>query len=292
MKHARILVNNQPVHGIVQGDWIVLDNGERVAVDSADYLCPIEPRQVLATHLTYRSRCVEYKMTRIPDYPAFFIKPLNSVSHHNATVARPRGCKFLNYEGEVAIVIGKRCKNVSIEEALDYVAGYTICNDFGLHEFRHADRGAMVRVKGQDGFGPMGPFLVDAADVDPNTMMLRTYVNGEMVQEANVGQDLMFSFAYQVADLSRVITLEANDVILSGTPANSRPVQVGDVVEVEVSGIGRLRNTIVELDYDLKPVGIPTEITPSTLHVALAMPEDEAAVRVAEYRDQPSHRDA
>ena len=102
----------------------------------------------------------------------------------------------------------------------------------------------------------------------------------------------MFSFAYQVADLSRVITLEANDVILSGTPANSRPVQVGDVVEVEVSGIGRLRNTIVELDYDLKPVGIPTEITPSTLHVALAMPEDEAAVRVAEYRDQPSHRDA
>ena len=284
MKHARILVNNQPVQGIVQGDQIVLDNGATVAVESASYLSPIEPRQILATHLTYYSRCVEYKMKKIPEYPAFFIKPLNAVSHHNAPVARPRGCKFLNYEGEVAVVIGKRCKNVAIDEALRYVRGYTICNDFGLHEFRHADRGAMVRVKGQDGFAPLGPFLVDAADVDPNELMLRTYVNGQMVQEAHIGTDLMFSFAYQIADLSRVITLEPNDVILTGTPANSRPVDIGDVVEVEVSGIGRLRNIIVELDYDLQPVGIPTEVTPNTLHVALAMPEDEAERCVAEFR--------
>ncbi|MCE7982247.1 MAG: FAA hydrolase family protein [Caldilinea sp. CFX5] len=284
MKHARIRYNGQPQAGVVVGDQIRLADGATVPVASADYLCPIEPRQVLATHLTYRSRCVEYKMTKIPEYPAYFVKPLNSVSHHNAPVARPRGCKFLNYEGEVAVVISKRCKNVSIDQALDYVRGYTICNDFGLHEFRHADRGAMVRVKGQDGFGPMGPFLVDRDDVDPDSLILRTYVNGQVVQEAQVGSDLMFSFAYQVADLSRVITLEPNDVILTGTPANSRPVTVGDVVEVEVSGIGRLRNTIVELDYDLQPVGIPPEVTPNTLHVALAMPEDEAARRVGEFR--------
>jgi 5-oxopent-3-ene-1,2,5-tricarboxylate decarboxylase/2-hydroxyhepta-2,4-diene-1,7-dioate isomerase len=284
MKHARVLYNGQPQAGVVVGDSIQLAGGATVAVGSADYLCPIEPRQVFATHLTYRSRCVEYKMSKIPEHPAFFIKPLNSVSHHNAPVARPRGCQFLNYEGEVALVIGKRCKNVTLAEALDYVRGYTLCNDFGLHEFRHADRGAMVRVKGQDGFGPMGPFLVDQADLNPDELVLRTYVNGKVVQEAHVGQDLMFSFAYQVADLARVITLEANDVILTGTPANSRPVQVGDVVEVEVHGIGRLRNTIVELDYDLQPVGIPTEVTPATLHVALAMPEDEAARRVAEFR--------
>ena len=104
-----------------------------------------------------------------------------------------------------------------------------------------------------------------------------------MVQEAHTGSDLIFSFAYQVADLSRLITLEPGDVLLTGTPANSRPVEIGDVVAVEVEGIGRLENTVIELNHDLAPIGIPPEITANTLHVALAMPEDEAEQRVAEY---------
>ena len=242
----------------------------------------LEPSKIVATHLSYRSRCDEYRMAAPPRWPSYFLKPPSSVSGHEAEVARPRGCRFLNYEGEIAVVIGRRCSGVSRAEALDHVAGYTVANDFGVHDFRHIDRGSMLRVKGQDGFCPLGPALVDAADVDPTALVVRTFVNGERVQEGDTAEDLLFPFDYQVADVSRLITLEPGDVLLTGTPANSRPVEPGDVVEVEVEGIGRLRNRIVELDRDLEDVGAPPEVTAQTLHVALAMPEDQAEAEVAE----------
>jgi 5-oxopent-3-ene-1,2,5-tricarboxylate decarboxylase / 2-hydroxyhepta-2,4-diene-1,7-dioate isomerase len=247
----------------------------------ATFLPAVEaPSKILATHLTYRSRAVEYKMAKLPEEPSYFMKPPSSVSAHGATVGRPRGCRFLNYEGEIAVVIGERCSGVSIEDALRYVRGYTVANDWGIHDFRHADRGSMLRVKGQDGFCPLGPALVDAADVDPDDLTIRTFVNGEMVQEGNTGDDLMFSFAYQVADLARLVTLEPGDVLLTGTPANSRPVEPGDVVAVEVDGIGRLENTVVEVDRDLEVAGEQPLVTANTLHVALSIPEDEAERQV------------
>jgi 5-oxopent-3-ene-1,2,5-tricarboxylate decarboxylase/2-hydroxyhepta-2,4-diene-1,7-dioate isomerase len=122
---------------------------------------------------------------------------------------------------------------------------------------------------------------VDAADVDPDDLTIRTYRNGELVQEGHTGTDLIFSFAYQIADVARLITLEPGDVLLTGTPANSRPVEPGEVVAVEVEGIGRLENTVVELDRDLEPVGEQPAVTANTLHVALALPEDEAERQVA-----------
>ena len=255
---------------------ITLDDGITVAADGADWLAPVRPALIVATHLSYRSRCDEYRMAAPPDVPSYFLKPPGSVSHHGAPVARPRGCRFLNYEGEIAVVIGERCTNVSQAEALRQVAGYTVANDWGVHDFRHADRGSMLRVKGQDGFCPLGPALVDAADVDPEDLTVRTLVNGEVVQEGHTGTDLIFSFAYQVADVSRLVTLQPGDVILTGTPAYSRPVEPGDTVEVDVEGIGRLSNTVVELDRDLERVGAAPEVTAQTLHVALAMPEAEA----------------
>src|SRR5262249_54757717 len=151
------------------------------------------------THLAYRSRCVEYKMSALPAQPSYFMKPLGSVSHHGAVVARPRGCRFLNYEGEVAAVIGRPCSNVPPERALEYVKGYMAANDFGVHDFRHADRGSMLRVKGEDGFCPLGPVLVDAVDLDPTDLWLRTFVNGSVAQEARTGDDMIFSIAYQIA---------------------------------------------------------------------------------------------
>ncbi len=287
MRHAKVLHNGQPTWGIVEGDVIRLESNESIPIDSASFLAPVNnPSKIMATHLTFKSRCVEYKMTKIPEYPSYFLMPPSSLSHHKATVARPRGAKFLNYEGEVVIVMGKRCSNVTIEEALNYVKGYTIGNDFGVHDFRHADRGAMFRVKGQDGFCPIGPYLVDAKDVNPDEMMLRTFVNGNKVQEARLGEDLLFSFAYQIADIARFITLEPEDIILTGTPANSRPLELGDKVEVEVSGIGRLENTVVELDRDPVNVGYQLEVTPATLHVALAIPESEAEERIKGMRKE------
>jgi 5-oxopent-3-ene-1,2,5-tricarboxylate decarboxylase / 2-hydroxyhepta-2,4-diene-1,7-dioate isomerase len=249
--------------------------------DDATYLPAVEaPTKILATHLTYRSRCEEYEMARPPAEPSYFLKPPSSVSAHRAPVARPKGCRFLNYEGEIAVVIGRRCSGVSVEDALDYVRGYTVCNDWGIHDFRHADRGSMLRVKGQDGFCPLGPAIVDAADVDPDDLTIRTYVNDELVQEGNTGDDLLFSFAYQVADLARLVTLEPGDVLLTGTPANSRPVEPGDVVAVEVQEIGRLENEVVEIDRDLSVAGEQPAVTAATLHVALTIPEEEAERQV------------
>jgi 5-oxopent-3-ene-1,2,5-tricarboxylate decarboxylase / 2-hydroxyhepta-2,4-diene-1,7-dioate isomerase len=159
--------------------------------------------------------------------------------------------------------------------ALDYVAGYAPANDVGLHDFRHADRGSMLRVKGQDGFLPIGPWVTPADEFDPTDFSLRTYLNGEVVQQAATA-DMIWGVAYQLADLSRLITLEPGDVVLTGTPANSRPMEPGDVVAVEISGLGRVENTVVDWDVDLTAVGDQPAVSGNTLHVALAIPEDEA----------------
>ncbi len=234
----------------------------------------LRPTKIVAVHLNYPSRVDEYG-ARTPEAPSYFLKPPSSLSTHGAPVVRPRGCRYLNYEGEVAMIVGRRTRSVREEDALEYVGAYSVANDFGLHDFRHADRGSMLRVKGQDGFCPIGPDMVDAGDVDPTALAIRTYVSGELVQEGNTSE-LLFPFAYMLADLSRLITLEEGDVVLTGTPAHSRPVQPGDVVEVEVEGIGRLSNPIVEAPDDLAGPGVMPQDTPNARHVALAVPEEEA----------------
>lgn len=282
MRRARVRQGEAHADAVLTDEGVELADGSRIDPSDAEWLPPVEPSKIIATHLSYRSRCDEYRMAAPPQYPSYFLKPASSVSAHEADVARPRGCRFLNYEGEIAIVIGRRCRGVPRAEALDFVAGYTVANDFGVHDFRHIDRGSMLRVKGQDGFCPLGPAIVDAADVDPAALVVRTFVNGELVQEGDTAGDLLFGFDYQIADVSRLITLEPGDVLLTGTPANSRPVEPGDVVEVEVEGIGKLRNPIVECARDLEDVGAPPEVSAQTLHVALAMPEDQAEREVAE----------
>jgi len=234
----------------------------------------LAPSKIVAVHLSYPSRVEEYA-ARTPDEPSYFLKPPSSLARHGDEIVRPRGCRYLNYEGEVAVVVGRRMKRVSVDDALDHVDAYSVANDFGVHDFRHADRGSMLRVKGQDGFCPIGPELVDAGDVDPTDLALRTSVNGEVVQEGNTGE-LLWSIAYMLADLSRLITLEPGDVLLSGTPANSRPVEPGDTVEVEVDGIGRLSNRIVEAKDELAAIGVLPADTPNARHVALAVPEETA----------------
>jgi 5-oxopent-3-ene-1,2,5-tricarboxylate decarboxylase / 2-hydroxyhepta-2,4-diene-1,7-dioate isomerase len=279
MSHAqaivRVLRDGVPTWGRLDGDTVVLSDGGVLNGTDAHFLAPVQPTKILATHLTYASRVEEYAMARPPQEPAWFLKPPTALNGHRQPVRRPKGAQYLNYEGELAVVVGRRMQQVPESEALDHVAGYAPANDVGLHDFRHADRGAMVRVKGQDGFLPIGPAVTHASQFDPTSFTIRTYVNGEQVQEGG-SDDLMFSVAYQLADLSRVITLEPGDVILTGTPAHSRPMEVGDVVEVEIDGLGRLSNTVVEWDVDLTGPGEQLQVSPNTLHVALAIPEEEA----------------
>jgi 5-oxopent-3-ene-1,2,5-tricarboxylate decarboxylase/2-hydroxyhepta-2,4-diene-1,7-dioate isomerase len=267
-------VDASPVWGRLEGERVVLEDGRTVAEDEVVYLAPVEPSKILAVHLTYRSRIEEYA-ARVPPEPSYFMKPPSTLNGHRGVVRRPAGARFLNYEGELAVVVGRRMKGVGVEEALDYVAGYAPANDVGLHDFRHADRGSMLRVKGQDGFLPIGPYVTPADEFDPTDFVLRTFVNGEVVQDASA-DDLIWGVAYQLADLSRLITLEPGDVLLTGTPAHSRPMEPGDVVAVEISGLGRVESTVEEWDVDLSAAGERPAVSANTLHVALTVPEEEA----------------
>lgn len=271
---VRVEIDGSPVWGRPEGERIALEDGREIAAAEARYLAPVAPTKILAVHLTYRSRIEEYA-ARTPPEPSYFMKPPSTLNGHRGEIRRPRGAEYLNYEGELAVVIGRQMKGVPRERALDYVDGYAPANDVGLHDFRHADRGSMLRVKGQDGFLPIGPELTPAERFDPTDFTLRTYRNGEVVQDTTAA-DLIWGVAYQLADLSRLITLEPGDVVLTGTPANSRPMEPGDTIAVEISGLGRLENTVVDWDVELGEAGEQLAVSAQTLHVALTVSEEEA----------------
>jgi 5-oxopent-3-ene-1,2,5-tricarboxylate decarboxylase / 2-hydroxyhepta-2,4-diene-1,7-dioate isomerase len=237
----RILLDGYPALVERHGGELVAADGRRVGIDDAVHLPPTEPTKIIAVHLNYHSRVDEF-MTKLPSAPTYFQKPVTALNSHKGDVVRPERCRWLNYEGEIAIVIGRTCRNVSPAEAGDYIAGYTIGNDYGLHDFRDTDAGSMLRVKGSDTLCPLGPGLV--SDWDFRDKAIRTLVNGTVVQDGTTA-DMEWDMHYLVADIARTITLAPGDVLLSGTPAGSRPVQPGDVVTVEVEGLGALENTIV-----------------------------------------------
>ena len=238
----RILLAGAVVEVERQGEELLANDGRRVKIAEAQHLWPVNPSKIICVHLNHVSRVKEFQI-KLSATPTYFQKPTSSLNSHRGDVVRPKRCKWLNYEGEVAIVIGRRCRNISQKEAGDYIRGYTVANDYGLHDFRDTDAGSMLRVKGSDTLCPLGPGLVEGWDF--HNKYLRTYVNGQLKQDGNTAE-MTWDMHYLVADIARNITLEPGDVLLSGTPANSRPVQPGDVVEVEVEGLGRLSNTIVE----------------------------------------------
>jgi len=240
-EYRRVLLDGAAVEVVREGDVLRAGDGREVAIVDAIHLPPVVPTKVIAVHLNYRSRVEEFG-TSLPSAPTYFQKPLSALNAHKGAVVRPEGCKWLNYEGEIAIVIGRTARNVSPKEAGEYIAGYTIANDYGLHDFRDTDAGSMLRVKGSDTLCPLGPAFVDDWDFRGKT--LRTIVNGEVKQEGNT-DEMEWDMHYLVADIARTITLNPGDVLLSGTPANSRTVYPGDVVEVEVEGLGKLTNHIV-----------------------------------------------
>jgi 5-oxopent-3-ene-1,2,5-tricarboxylate decarboxylase/2-hydroxyhepta-2,4-diene-1,7-dioate isomerase len=241
-EYRRILLDGYPCEVRREGDTLVAGDGREVGVDEAIHLPPTEPTKIIAVHLNYASRTEEF-MTKLPAAPTYFHKPITALNSHKAGVVRPAGCKWLNYEGEIVIVIGRTCRNVSPAQAVDYIAGYSIGNDYGLHDFRDTDAGSMLRVKGSDTLAPVGPGVV--TDWDFRNKGIRTLVNGVAKQDSTTAE-MEWDMHYLVADIARTITLVPGDLLFSGTPAFSRPVQPGDVVEVEVEGLGTLTNHIVE----------------------------------------------
>ncbi len=242
METRRILLDGAITAVVREDDELVAPDGRTMPLDEPVHLPPVMPTKVICVHLNYESRRAEFGATLGPA-PTYFHKPISALNAHGGEIVRPPRCRFLNYEGEIGIVIGAETRHIAPEEAAARIAGYTIGNDYGLHDFRDTDAGSMLRVKGSDTLCPLGPGLVD--DWDFRGKHIETRVNGAVAQSGNT-DEMIWDMYYLVADIARTITLVPGDVILSGTPANSRPVEPGDVVEVEVEELGTLRNTVVE----------------------------------------------
>ncbi|MET3176327.1 UNVERIFIED_ORG: 5-oxopent-3-ene-1,2,5-tricarboxylate decarboxylase/2-hydroxyhepta-2,4-diene-1,7-dioate isomerase [Arthrobacter sp. UYCu721] len=229
----------------------VLD--EETALEQVNEDTLAAARKVIAVHINYPSRAAQ--RGRTPEQPSYFLKPPSSLAFGSAeapsVVERPDGCELLGYEGEIALIIGKPARRVGLEDAWSHVEWVTATNDLGVYDLRYADKGSNLRSKGGDGFTPIGPVLIPADAVDPAGLRIRTWHNGELVQD-DTTEDLLFPFARLVADLSQLLTLEAGDIILTGTPAGASVAKPGDVVEVEVStadgnlSTGRLATQVVE----------------------------------------------
>ncbi|WP_394834045.1 fumarylacetoacetate hydrolase family protein [Pendulispora rubella] len=242
METRRILVHDDvlTVKAADEPGALVATDGRRFRADAVQHLPPCTPTKIVCVHLNYESRRVEFG-AKLGSTPTYFHKPVSALNAHGGDVVRPPPCRYLNYEGEIAIVIGRPTKNVAPSEAAACIAGYTIACDYGLHDFRDTDAGSMLRVKGADTLCPLGPGLVTGWDF--RGKRIRTLVNGQVRQEATT-DEMIWDMHYLVADIARTITLVEGDVILSGTPANSRPVEPGDVVSIEVEGLGVLSNRI------------------------------------------------
>ncbi|MDK1361933.1 fumarylacetoacetate hydrolase family protein [Arthrobacter sp. zg-Y1219] len=219
--------------------------------------------KVIAVHINYPSRAAE--RGRTPEQPSYFLKPSSSLALTGGAVERPAGCELLGFEGEIALVIGKIARRVTVEDAWSYVGGVTASNDLGVYDLRWADKGSNLRSKGGDGFTPVGPAILNAADVDPAALRVRTWVNGELAQDDTTA-DLLFPFSQLVADLSQLLTLEPGDLILTGTPAGASVAVPGDRLEVEVDvpgtdkTTGRLATTVTDGVTPLAPFGAQPKI--------------------------------
>ncbi len=233
-------------------DW--RPSGERA--DVAQLLAPVDPRAILCIGVNYRRHALEFG-TPIPQRPVLFMKPPAALQHPGAAIELPTALASaqVDYEGELAVVIGRTCKNVQRDEALACVLGYTCANDVSARDWQKRPElggGQWCRGKSFDTFAPLGPVLVTPQELpDPNALGLRTWLNGALVQDAHTS-DMIFAVADLIAFLSGSTTLQPGTVILTGTPSGvgmaadpPRWLRPGDTVAVEIEGLGRLENPVV-----------------------------------------------
>jgi 2-keto-4-pentenoate hydratase/2-oxohepta-3-ene-1,7-dioic acid hydratase in catechol pathway len=201
------------------------------------------PGKIIGVGRNYREHAKELA-NAVPDEPLLFFKPPSAIIGPGEPIVRPRGWQRVDFEGELGVVIGRRCRRVSAADALGYVFGYTIVNDVTVRDLQKKD-GQFTRAKGFDSFCPVGPTLVAAAELDPTRLRIVTKVDGVVKQDGPTS-DMIFDIPTIIAVASRVMTLEPGDLIATGTPAGVGPIQPGNVVEIEIEGIGILKNPVVE----------------------------------------------
>jgi len=243
VKHARIQFDGQAHDVTVEGDHLRLADGRLVHQDQVTWLPPATG-SMFALGLNYADHARELAFAP-PTEPLAFIKSPGTYTGHNQVTWRPDNVEYMHYECELVAVIGKAAKNGKREDALAYVAGYTVCNDYAIRDYLENYYRPNLRVKNRDATTPVGPWIVDAADVpDVSNLKLRTWINGELKQEGTTA-DLIFSLPSLIAYLSDFMTLQPGDMIATGTPKGLSDVVPGDEVVVEVEGVGRLVNRII-----------------------------------------------
>jgi 5-oxopent-3-ene-1,2,5-tricarboxylate decarboxylase/2-hydroxyhepta-2,4-diene-1,7-dioate isomerase len=246
MKRARVMVDAVVHDAREQDGRVLLDDGRLFAEEEVDWLPPVEaPGAIFALGLNYAAHAKELAF-KAPAEPLVFLKgPASLIAHREHTV-RPHGVQFMHYECELAVVIGKEARRVRREDAMEYIAGYTVANDYAVRDYLENYYRPNLRAKSRDAATPLGPWFVDRDDVpDPLNLALRTTVNGKVTQEGWT-RDMIFSPAVLIEYLSGFMTLSPGDLILTGTPEGLADCRAGDVVVTEVEGIGRLQNTIME----------------------------------------------
>lgn len=246
MKTARVEFNRKTYDVSVEPDGrLQTAAGELFDAEAVRWLPPVSPTKVIGLALNYADHAAELDMESPPE-PALFFKPLSALTGQGAPVVYPAGVEYMHYEVELAVVIGRRCRNVHAADASSVIGGYTIANDVTVRDFVTNFYRPPVRAKGYDSFGPVGPYLVTPDDIpDPAALGLRAYVNGELRQQGNTAQ-LLRPVPQLIEFISAIMTLERGDMIWTGTPKGISHVYPGDLMRLEIDGLGVLENQVVE----------------------------------------------
>lgn len=247
MRYGRIrTADGRVLEARLQDGEILTEHGV-LSESDVQALPPVEPSKLLYVGMNYTDHAAELAVD-LPEEPLLFFKPPTALIGSGAPIVHPRESERVDYEGELAVVLGRACRNIGAGEALDAVAGYTIANDVTARDFQRPDT-QWTKAKAWDTFAPLGPWI--ATEVDPSDLVIQTYLNGQLRQESST-EKLCFGIPELVAFASRIMTLQPGDVIATGTPVGVGAMRPGDEVEVRIEGIGSLRNPVVA---DSDPVG-------------------------------------
>jgi 2-keto-4-pentenoate hydratase/2-oxohepta-3-ene-1,7-dioic acid hydratase in catechol pathway len=250
MRYVRFQAGDQVLSGIMEDEaiWAIEGNffdryglnGERYSPADVKFLAPCTPSKVVAVGLNYRDHIEEFDRAHIPEQPVLFVKLHHTVIGPDDVIVIPSGATRVDYEAELAVVMRKTCYRLDPDSAADCILGATCLNDVTERDMQRAD-GQWFRAKNFETFCPIGPYIVDGTDFDNRDIKL--LLNGEVRQHSNTAH-LIWSVPRLVSFISQVVPLYPGDIVTTGTPSGVGPLQKGDVVEVVIEGIGRLRNTV------------------------------------------------
>ena len=249
MKHAHVVYQGVTQYAVERDGRLLLDDGRLVSEDAVIWLPPLaptpRPRTILALGLNYADHAKELEF-KAPEEPLVFVKGEGTLTGHRQLTRRPAGVYFMHYECELTVVVGKTAKKVKRDDAYDFIAGYTVANDYAIRDYLENWYRPNLRVKNRDTGTPIGPWLVDAADLpNPMNLALQTSVNGKTTQSGNT-RDMIFDVPFLIEYFSSFMTLQPGDLILTGTPDGVVDCRWGDRVVTEIAGVGALHNTIVQ----------------------------------------------